>query len=70
MPPLPGALDAVDRMRDAGLAVGFLTNTTSRPNHAVLARLRLTGLAVEAHDVVAPAEAARAWLERHDRTPC
>ena len=37
---LPRALDAVDRMRHAGLSLRFVTNTTRMTKHMVLQRLR------------------------------
>ena len=36
---LPGALDAVDRLRQAGLSLRFVTNTTRMTEHMVLQRL-------------------------------
>jgi len=38
--PLAGAAEAVDRLRDAGLALRFVTNTTSRSRAATLEKLR------------------------------
>lgn len=66
---VPGALEAIARLNDGGLAVGYLTNTTSRPKRAILERLRRLGLAVEPETLITPAEAARVWLTRNRRAP-
>jgi HAD superfamily hydrolase (TIGR01458 family) len=67
--PLPGALAAVARLRAAGLPLGFVTNTSRNPKRAVLDRLRRLDLTVDEAEVFTPAEAARAWLAGHRRTP-
>jgi ribonucleotide monophosphatase NagD (HAD superfamily) len=41
---LPGALDAVGRLREAGLSLRFVTNTTRMTKHTVLQRLARLGL--------------------------
>ena len=43
---LPGALDAVDRLRHAGLSLRFVTNTTRMTKHMVLERLARLGFGV------------------------
>jgi len=37
--PLPGAASAVDRIRDLGWKVAFVTNTTSTPRRGIAERL-------------------------------
>jgi len=44
---LPGAAAAVAELRRRGLAVGFVTNTTSRPRRALAARLDRIGIPAE-----------------------
>lgn len=66
---VPGALEAIARLDDAGLAVGYLTNTTSRPKRAILERLHRLGLAVKPEALTTPAESARVWLTRNRRAP-
>ena len=44
---LPGAVDAVARLRAAGLPVRFLTNTTRSSRRVLLERIRSLGLAVD-----------------------
>lgn len=67
--PLPGALGALDRLRDAGLRLRFLTNTTRQPRRALLAKLAGLGLAVEAEELFMPAIAARQLLQARDLAP-
>ena len=63
---LAGAVDAVARLRHAGLPVRCVTNTTRTPVAGIVTRLRRLGLEVEADDVFTPGRAARAHLEAHD----
>ncbi|MGD9664474.1 MAG: TIGR01458 family HAD-type hydrolase [Novosphingobium sp.] len=67
--PLPGAVAAVRRLRDAGLAVRFLTNTTRKPHAAVLADLRVMGLDVAADELFTPSLAARQVITAHGYSP-
>lgn len=66
---LPGAIDAVGRLRNGGLAVRFLTNTTRTPHRKLLEKLRRMGLAVEAEELFTPAIAARRLIEEEGLTP-
>jgi len=66
---LPGAVDAVSRLRAAGLPLRFVTNTTRSSKQMVLARLAGLGLRLDPNEVFTPAEAAREWLARHDCSP-
>ena len=63
--PVPGAPEAVARLRAAGLPVAFLTNSTRRPKRSVVARLHAMGIEAGAADVLTPADVARDWLQRH-----
>lgn len=63
--PLPGAIEAVRALRDAGLAVQFLTNTTSRPAAAVRAALRAVGFEVGADELTTAAVATAGYLAEH-----
>ena len=49
---LPGAFDAVDRMRHAGLSLRFVTNTTRMTKHMVLQRLARLGFGVTERTVL------------------
>ncbi|MCA1404154.1 TIGR01458 family HAD-type hydrolase [Ensifer sp. IC3342] len=66
---VPGATEAVLRLRDVGLPIRFVSNTTRSTKPAVLDRLARLGLSVAADEVFTPAEAARQWLSEHDRSP-
>lgn len=66
---LPGAVEAVARLKAAGLPVRCVTNTTRTPLGGIVERLRRMGLAIERRDVFTPARAARAYLETHKLTP-
>ena len=66
---LPGALDAIAQLRDAGLPVRFLTNTTRTPKSGILRRLGAMGLTISEDELFTPAEAARKWLAAHECSP-
>jgi len=66
---VPGALEAIAGLRDAGLPVRFLTNTTRTPKRGILGNLRTMGLTVAADELFTPAEAACKWLAAHRRSP-
>jgi len=66
---LPGAVEAVSRLKEAGLPVRCVTNTTRTPLAGIVARLQRLGLEIEADDVFTPARAARTYLEAHRLTP-
>ena len=61
--PLPGALEAIGRLRDAGLGLRFITNTTRTPQRVMLGKLAVMGLEIEAAELFMPAVAARQQLE-------
>jgi HAD superfamily hydrolase (TIGR01458 family) len=69
--PIPGAVTAVQRVRDAGLAIRFLTNTTSRPAVVVAEGLRRAGFAVDDGELVTASLATAAYLgDRHPGARC
>lgn len=61
---LPGAVEAVERLRDAGLGVRFLTNTTRQPRSALRGKLETLGLKARLEEIFMPAVAARDRLLR------
>ena len=67
--PLSGAVDAVASLRQAGLRLRFLTNTTRMPRRALLSRLNGMGIAIGDEELFAPAQAARAWLSARKLSP-
>jgi phospholysine phosphohistidine inorganic pyrophosphate phosphatase len=66
--PLPGAIEAVARLRHAGIPLRFVTNTTRVPRRVLLERLRGMGIPAEADDLFTAPIAAAAWLRRHGVT--
>jgi HAD superfamily hydrolase (TIGR01458 family) len=66
---LPGAIKAISRLRDAGLPMRFLTNTTRTPKKALMDRLRSMGIQIAEDEIFTPAEAARNWLTHHKQSP-
>ncbi|MEO1063365.1 MAG: TIGR01458 family HAD-type hydrolase [Actinomycetota bacterium] len=62
---LPGAPEAVEQLRAAGLALRFLTNTTSISRVEIARRLTGEGIPVEAAEVLTAPAATASWLRRH-----
>ncbi len=56
--PIAGAIEAVERLRDAGLILRFVTNTTNRSHAATLAKLQRLGFGVAEAELLTPAELA------------
>jgi HAD superfamily hydrolase (TIGR01458 family) len=67
--PLPGAVEAVTGLREAGLRLRFLTNTTRMPRRALLSRLNEMGIAIGEEELFTPAQAARAFLATKKLSP-
>jgi len=66
---ISGGVDAVARLRQAGLAIRFVSNTTRSSRQRVLEHLGAMGLDAAKADVFTPAQAAREWLIRNGRAP-
>ena len=60
--PIPGAADAVEQVRRSGVASQFVTNTTSRPRSAIVAKLAKFGVRAVPGDILTPPVAAAAWI--------
>ena len=56
--PLPGAVQAIASLRNAGFRLRFLTNTTRMPRRALLSRLNGMGIAIADDELFTPAQAA------------
>lgn len=67
--PLPGAQDALERLRAANLPFLLLTNTTRATRAALWARLDAAGLAVRQEQLLTPSVLAQAWLAREQHRP-
>ncbi|HET8820629.1 MAG TPA: TIGR01458 family HAD-type hydrolase [Thermoleophilaceae bacterium] len=56
--PVPGAREAIERMRRAGVTLRFVTNTTSLPRAATLSKLARLGIDVGDDELITPAALA------------
>lgn len=66
---LPGSLEAIERIRAAGLPLKFVTNTTTRPLRRIVADLARLGLEAAPQDVYTPAATARDFLAKRKLAP-
>ncbi len=66
---LSGALDAIAVLRQNGLHLKFVTNTTRSTKHETLQNLKSLGLQCEASELFMPAQAACTWLELNHCSP-
>lgn len=62
---LPGAAETVAWLEERAVPFLFLTNTSSRPRHEVVQRLRRLGVPAREEQVLTPVVAAVAWLQEH-----
>jgi HAD superfamily hydrolase (TIGR01458 family) len=67
--PVAGAIDAIDRLRGAGLLLRFITNTTRRCRRQVIDDLRRMGLQVSEDELLTPALMARDYLKQRGLSP-
>lgn len=67
--PLPGAIAALQRLRAAGIALRFVTNTSRRSRLATCEQLHGMGFALDAGEIFTAPLAARSYLERHGLRP-
>jgi HAD superfamily hydrolase (TIGR01458 family) len=63
--PVPGAVEAVARLRAAGFAIALVTNTTSRTRAWIAATLAAAGFAVGADDIFTAPAITAAYLAQH-----
>ncbi|MFF8971011.1 HAD-IIA family hydrolase [Streptomyces sp. NPDC014995] len=69
--PLPGTVEALRAVRDAGFGVALVTNTTSRTRASIARTLAEAGFPVDAGDILtAPAVTAAHLAERHPGARC
>ena len=59
--PVPGALETLEKLREASAGVRLVTNTTSKSRGDVAAALAEMGFAIEVEDVLTPAALALAY---------
>jgi HAD superfamily hydrolase (TIGR01458 family) len=67
--PIPGAVNAVSRLRASGIAIRFITNTTRQSLRELLEKLHALGIAATADEMFMPAIAARRYLKERNLTP-
>jgi HAD superfamily hydrolase (TIGR01458 family) len=67
--PLPGSLEAIARLRDRGVPLRFVTNTSRRPRRAVVETMARIGLRVDPEDLFTPAGLVRDHLVRRGAAP-
>ncbi|WP_406303931.1 HAD-IIA family hydrolase [Streptomyces sp. NBC_00885] len=69
--PLPGTVEAMERLRAAGLRLALVTNNTSRTRATIAAKLASAGYPVTAGDILtAPAVTAAYLREHHPGAHC
>lgn len=66
---LPGAVKAVERLREIGLPVRYITNTTRQTHAAILERLTGMGLPVDGQELFTATRTARQRLAERGLTP-
>ena len=67
--PLPGAVEAIDRLHRACVPIRYLTNTTRTSHRELLGKIRAMGLQVSREELLTPALAARRHIEAKGLTP-
>ena len=63
--PIPGAPDALDRLRGAGVPVRLITNTTTVTRAGIADALRRAGFDVDAPDILTAPLATADYIRRH-----
>ncbi|NUP15734.1 MAG: TIGR01458 family HAD-type hydrolase [Streptomyces sp.] len=63
--PLPGAVEALREIREAGLRVALVTNTTSRTRASIARVLAEAGFPVSAEDILTAPAVTAAYLAEH-----
>lgn len=66
---IPGATDALTRLRSSGRQVRCLTNSTRQPKHRIIGKLQDLGFAVQPEEVFTPVAACLDWLSRTGHSP-
>lgn len=66
---IPGAVDALQRLRSSGAGIRFVTNTTRRTRAAIVERLRALGFDIAVAEVITGAIAARRIVESRGLRP-
>ncbi|MBT2970913.1 MAG: haloacid dehalogenase [gamma proteobacterium symbiont of Ctena orbiculata] len=62
---IPGAAETLDWVRQQQIPHCFLTNTSSKPRDALVAKLARLGLAADADHILTPPVAASSWIAQN-----
>ena len=60
---VPGAAEALDRLRSEGIPIRLVTNTTMRPRSSILERLDRLGIEADSAELITPASLAKRRCE-------
>ena len=60
---VPGAAEALERLRAAGGPIRLVTNTTMRPRRTILERLERLGIEADPEELITPATLAKRRCE-------
>jgi len=66
---VPGAREAIARLRHAGVPMRFLTNTTRRPRRLIVQSLQRRGFDISTDEVLTPTSAVRERLQMTGQSP-
>lgn len=66
---IPGATEAIAALREAGIPVRFVTNTTRMPRRALRDRLAAFGIATVIDEILTAPTAAAGWLRAEGLRP-
>lgn len=66
---LPGSQTALARLRETGIPLRFLTNTTRTPRATIVHKLHRMGLTVLEDEVITAVHATRKYVQMHDLHP-
>ncbi|CAN7980497.1 unnamed protein product [Ixodes pacificus] len=66
---IPGAIEALQRLRDAGLKIRFVTNTTKESRKCLHKRLACLGFKIDENEMFSSLTAARSYVETRKLRP-
>lgn len=67
--PIPGAIETISRLQEAGLLVRFVTNTSRKTRHMLHGDLLKMGFTMSEEEIFTGALAVRRYLEQHRLRP-
>lgn len=67
---VPGALEALEKIRNAGIPIRFVTNTTSQPRSVIIKKLRNLGFDIEENEIFTATVAADRYLKSAGYRKC